>query len=190
MALIVFVTDAREYHRVDDAGYKLKDLLSLVKDKARGCTVRRLIIEPGWDFYDAFEHLYGEKVTTMDVCLHGLAAPPEEYPNERNREEANKDYSNSFKVNASDRGGQEFIEALIENRVQVEELILRSCNQYPAQWRDAFRNYGLDVEVWAPGLAAIGGATTIYIWDPHVRSSQGGLLYELYESRGYLPELR
>ncbi|MEE8639816.1 MAG: hypothetical protein V3T41_05340 [bacterium] len=181
MALIVFVTDAREYHRIDEAGYTLKDFLRLVKGKASGCTVRRLIIEPGWDFYDAFEHLYGEKVTTMDVCLHGLTAPPGELDSE---------YSNSFKVNAAGRGGQEFIEALIENRVQVEELILRSCNQYPDQWRVAFRSYGLDVEVWAPGLAAVGGASTFYIWDPYVPLCQGELLYRLYESRGYLPELR
>ncbi len=189
MALIVFVTDVREYLRIDEAGYTLKRLLSLVKDNASGCSIRRLIIQPDWNFCDAFEHIYGETITTMDVCLHGLTAPPEEYSNERERDEANKRWSNSFKVNASGRGGKEFIEALVENKVQVEELILRSCNQYPNQWRTAFSSYGLEVEVWAPGLAAVGGATTIYIWDPHVRGSQGALLYELYKIRGYLPEL-
>jgi hypothetical protein len=189
METILFVTGAREYTRIDDAGYSLKRLLKLVKNKARGCTIRRLPIEPGWDFYTSFTHVYGEEITTMDVCLHGLTAPPEEYRDETELAEANRACSNSFYVNGIGRSGQEYFEALIKNNVVVNEMILRSCNQYPSEWQKAFENYGLDVYVWAPGLAAVGAASTYYTWDPHVRNCQGALLYELYRSRGYLPEL-
>ncbi|MGD8719485.1 MAG: hypothetical protein PVH29_11785 [Candidatus Zixiibacteriota bacterium] len=191
MTKITFVTDAHEYHRIDSEGYTLKRLLDLVKDKRRGCTVRLLILEGGMDFYDLFEHIYGENITTMDVCLHGLTASREEYPNEAEWDSVSyKFYRNEFKVNDASRLDMEgFIGGLIENRVELEELVLRSCNQYPDQWGDAFLRYGLAVEVWAPGLAAVGGATTFYTWDPHVPLCQGELLYRLYESRGYLPKL-
>ena len=191
MSIIAFVTDAREYHRIDLKGCTLKRLLTLVKSKARGCTVRPLILERGMDFYDLFEHIYGENITTMDVCLHGLTASREDYPEEIERDRASYEYRNQFKINEASRLDMDgFIGGLIENRVELGELVLRSCNQYPEQWGDAFLSYGLTVEVWAPGMAAVGGVTTLFVWDPHAPLCQGELLYSLYESRGYLPKLR